>query len=75
MMFAREILSINNTINGNKLSLTIGGVKAFNQDNLYSRASSDQYFKIFIGFKYLVCTNLCVWTDGFQDNLKGRNTN
>jgi hypothetical protein len=39
MMFAIEIPSIHTTIDGNKLSLTIGGVKAFNQDNLYSRAS------------------------------------
>jgi hypothetical protein len=75
MAFAIEIPSINTTIDGNKLSLTIGGVKAFNQDNLYGKASSDQHFKIFIGFKVLICSNLTVWTDGFQDNLKVRNTN
>ncbi|MBL0066933.1 MAG: DUF3871 family protein, partial [Chitinophagaceae bacterium] len=35
MMFAIEIPSIQETIDGSSLSLTIGGVKAYSQDNLY----------------------------------------
>lgn len=70
MMFVIEIPSIQNEIDGNHLSLTIGGVKAYNLDNLYSRAKSDQHFKVFVGFKNRVCTNLCVWTDGFLGELK-----
>lgn len=70
MMFVIEIPSISDTIEGNQLSLTIGGVKAYNQDNLYSRSLCDQHFKVFIGFKNTVCTNLCVWTDGLLDDLK-----
>ena len=35
MMFVIEVPSIQTEIGGNTLSLTIGGVKAFNQDNLY----------------------------------------
>ena len=34
--------------------------------------SSDQHFKVFIGFKNLVCTNLCVHTDGFLSDLRVR---
>lgn len=73
MMFAIEIPSIQDTISGNQLSLTIGGVKSYTQDNLYSKSMCDQHFKIFIGFKNKVCTNLCVWTDGFMGDLKVKN--
>lgn len=70
MMFVIEIPSIQTEIDGNILSLTIGGVKAYNQDNLYSRSQCDQHFKIFIGFQNKVCTNMCVWSDGYMDNVK-----
>ncbi|WP_407524612.1 DUF3871 family protein [Lacibacter sp. MH-610] len=73
MMFVIEIPSIWDTVDGNHLSLTIGGVKAYNLDNLYSRSLSDQHFKIFIGFKNKVCTNLCVWTDGYLGDVKVKN--
>jgi hypothetical protein len=48
----------------------VGGVKAYNLDNLYNRKGSDEHFKVFIGFKNIVCTNLCVWSDGFKSDLK-----
>jgi len=70
MMFAIEIPSIQDTIDGNKLSLTIGGVRAYNLDNLYGKRGSDQHFKVFIGFQNKVCTNLCVWTDGYMGDLR-----
>lgn len=70
MMFAVEIPSIQAEIGGNNLSLTIGGVKAYNTDNLYSRSICEQHFKIFIGFQNKVCTNLCVWTNGYMSDVK-----
>ncbi|MCF2446219.1 DUF3871 family protein [Dyadobacter sp. CY345] len=73
MMFLIEIPSIRETIDGNTLNLTIGGVKSYTQDNLYNRKGSDEHFKIFIGFKNQVCTNLCVSTDGLQANVKVKN--
>lgn len=73
MMFVIEVPSIHDTIDGNKLSLVIGGVKAYNVDNLYSRNISDQHFKVFIGFKNKVCTNLCVWTDGYMGDIRVKN--
>lgn len=56
-------------INGNELSLSIGGVRAYNQENLYSKKSLEK-FKVFIGFQNRVCTNLCISTDGFSNELR-----
>lgn len=72
MMFVQEIPGIRDIIDGNELSLTVGGVKAYNQDNLYSRSLCDQHFKVFIGFQNKVCTNLCIWTDGYMNDIKVR---
>lgn len=74
MAFVIEIPTIRDTINGNTLNLTIGGVKSYNLDNLYSRRGGDEHFKVFIGFQNKVCCNLCVWSDGFVGNLKANNT-
>ena len=70
--FLIEVPTITSEVEGNRLNLTIGGVKSYNQDSLMTK-NSDQHFKVFIGFKNLVCTNLCVHTDGFLGNLKVRN--
>ena len=70
MAFIIEMPGICEDIGGNELTLTFGGVKAFNLDNLYTKKGSDEHFKIFIGFQNKVCTNLCVWTDGFMNDLK-----
>lgn len=74
MAFVIEIPSIKDTINGNELSLTIGGVKSYSLDSLYNRKGSDEHFKVFIGFQNKVCCNLCVWTDGYSGNIKVKNT-
>ena len=67
--FVIEIPSIKQNINGNELSLAIGGVRAYNQENLYSRKSLEK-FKVFVGFQNRVCTNLCVSTDGFSNEIR-----
>jgi hypothetical protein len=69
MMFVIEIPSIQSVVDGNILSLMVGGIKSFGEDNLYQRTGADQHFKIFIGFQNKVCTNLCVWSDGYTANL------
>ena len=74
MMFCVEIPTIMHDVAGNKLSLTVGGVKSFSTDNLYGkRPGGDQHFQFFIGFKNHVCCNLCVNTDGIKVNLGIRN--
>lgn len=71
MAFVIEIPTIKDTVSGNELSLTIGGVRAYNLENLF-RGKSEEKFKIFIGFKNAVCINLCISTDGFKAELKVR---
>lgn len=58
MMFCIEIPSVTETIDGCRLNLTIGGVRAYNQENLYSKKGFEK-FKVFIGFRNMVCCNMC----------------
>ncbi len=73
MAFTFEIPTIYEDFNGNRLNLSIGGVRAYNHENLYSKKSSEK-FKVFIGFKNLVCCNMCISTDGFKTEIKALGT-
>ena len=68
MAFMIEIPTIHETIKGNVLNLTVGGVKSYHLDNLTGKKSLE-HFKVFIGFKNTVCTNLCIWTDGLNEDI------
>lgn len=70
MAFIIEIPTISDVVDGNRLSLTVGGIKAYNLDNLYNRKGADEHFKIWIGFQNKVCLNMCVWSDGAMMDLK-----
>lgn len=72
MAFMMELDNVYQNIDGSLLKLSIGGIKAFNQDNLSSTSGSYQNFNVFIGFKNTVCTNLCIWSDGLHQKLKAR---
>lgn len=67
--FIIEYPEITQKINNNLLKLTIGGVRSYSQENLYSKKSLEK-FKVFIGFNNMVCTNLCISTDGFSDDIR-----
>jgi len=69
MAFVYEVPSITSNVAGNKLSLSIGGVRSYNSENLYGK-KTEEHFKIFVGFKNHVCINLLVKTNGFLDDLK-----
>lgn len=69
MAFVVRIPSITETINGNKLSLIVGGVRAYNKENLYSKKSVEK-FQVFIGFQNMVCCNLCISTDGMKSEMR-----
>lgn len=73
LAFISDLPDIVETVNGKELTMSFGGVKAYSQDNLNSTQGSIQRFKFFIGFKVKVCTNLCVWTDGYSGEIKARN--
>ncbi|GAB2605981.1 DUF3871 family protein [Spirosoma areae] len=68
--FAIEVPTIQEQVSENTLSLTIGGVKAYNLDSLHNRKGTDEHFKVFIGFQNKVCTNLCIWTDGYLADVR-----
>jgi len=69
MAFIIRVPSITETINGQELSLVVGGVRAYNKENLYSRKTYEK-FQVFIGFQNMVCCNLCISTDGFKAELR-----
>jgi hypothetical protein len=69
MAFIIRVPGITETINGNKLELTIGGVRSYNLENLYNKKTYEK-FKFFIGFQNMVCCNLCVSTDGYQNEIR-----
>ena len=69
MAFMIEIPGIKENVNGNSLNLVVGGVRAYNQENLYSKKTIEK-FKVFIGFKNQACTNLCISTDGLKSEMR-----
>lgn len=69
MAFIIRVPCIQEFINGNELALTIGGVRSYNQENLYNKKSMER-FKFFIGFQNKVCCNLCIWSDGLVDDMR-----
>ena len=69
MAFLIEIPSVLEIIEGNIINLSIGGVRAYNHENLYNRKSAER-FKLFVGFQNRVCTNLLVSTDGCRLDLR-----
>lgn len=73
MTFLIELPDIKARLGRDTLSLSLGGVRAYNLENLYNKKSPER-FKVFIGFKNWVCTNLCVSTDGFQGDLRVQTT-
>jgi len=75
MAFVIEIPSVHAEIDRNSLSLCVGGVKSYHMDNLNSKKGSDEHFKIFIGYQNRVCTNLCVWSDGYVGDIRVNSLN
>ncbi|MBL7887067.1 MAG: DUF3871 family protein [Flavobacterium sp.] len=67
--FLIELHQNKEIVNGNTLTLSVGGVRSYNQENLYSKKTVEK-FKIFIGYQNKVCTNLCVSTDGFSNEVR-----
>ena len=71
--FSIDIPSIHEMVGGNKLNLSIVGVRAYNRENLYSKKTAER-FSVGIGFKNQVCCNMCLFTDGYQSNIEVTNT-
>lgn len=69
MAFIIRIPSIVETVKGNEIALTIGGVRSYNLENLYNKKTIEK-FKFFIGFQVKVCCNLAVSSDGFVEEMR-----
>lgn len=72
-IFAIQIPSIYDEINGNRLNLSIVGCKAYNRDNLSGRLT-EQKFSVAVGFNNQVCQNQCIFTDGLKYTILASNT-
>jgi hypothetical protein len=72
--FIMEIPEVVENVNGNDLTLTIGGVRSYSEQNLFSRKSPEK-LKVFIGFNNSVCLNLCISTDGLADQIRVNSLN
>lgn len=71
--FSIDVPTIYQDINGNRLYLSIVGVRAYNRQNLFSK-KVPEIFQVAIGFKNTVCCNMCVFTDGFKGELRASST-
>lgn len=69
MAFIVKVNGITDLVNGNELVLSFGGVRSYNEQNLYGKKTMEK-FKFFIGFQNKVCCNMCVSTDGFLEDLR-----
>jgi hypothetical protein len=71
--FSIDVPTIWEDVNGNRLYLSVTGVRAYNQQNLFSK-KVPEVFRVAIGFKNTVCCNLCIFTDGYKGELKVSST-
>ena len=71
--FAIDIPSIYENVSGNRLNLSIVGVRALNRENLATK-KSPELFRLAVSFKNTVCCNMCVFTDGYKDDIKVMST-
>lgn len=67
--FCCHVLNLTRTINGQTVNLCIGGVRAYNEDKLYSRKSAMK-FKVFVGWQVRVCSNLMLTCDGYSGTIE-----
>ena len=69
MAFCFHIRSMGRIMNGQEVHPCIGGVRSLNEENLY-RGKSPEKFKIFIGWRVKVCSNLMLTCDGLVGRLE-----
>ena len=69
MIFNIEIPTIHQEVNGNQLHLSITGCKSYGRDNLSGKMTA-QKFSIAVGFLNLACTNQCLSTDGYKEEIR-----
>lgn len=67
--FCCHVVNLTRNINGQTVHLCVGGVRAYNEDKLYSRKSAMK-FKVFVGWQVRVCSNLMLTCDGYSGTIE-----
>lgn len=75
LAFAFTIPTIHENVNGQKLELCIGGVRNYNDLNLYRANKGMEKFSVFIGWRVNVCSNQVLTGDGVKLQLEVMNLN
>ena len=67
--FCINVPSIVEDVCGNPLNLSVVGVKSYGRDNLGGRLTP-QRFSVAVGFQNTVCCNMCIFTDGYKEEIR-----
>ncbi len=70
LAFAFTIPSIHETIDGQRLELCIGGVRNYNDLNLYRANRGAEKFSVFIGWRMNICSNQVLTGQGSRLQLE-----
>ena len=69
LAFAFTIPTIYETIEGQKLELCIGGVRNYNDLNLYRASRGIEKFSVFVGWRVRICSNQVLTGQGVKLSL------
>ena len=70
LAFAFIIPSIYETIDGQRLELCIGGVRNYNDLNLYRASKGVEKFSVFVGWRVRICSNQILTGQGVKLSLE-----
>lgn len=70
LAFAFTIPTIYETLNGQKLELCVGGVRNYNDLNLYRTTKGAEKFSVFVGWRVRICSNQILSGDGVRLSME-----
>ena len=70
MAFAFTIPTIYETLNGQRLELCVGGVRNYNDLNLYRTTKGAEKFSVFVGWRVRICSNQILTGDGVRLSME-----
>ena len=73
LAFAFTIPTIFESIDGQRMELCIGGVRNYNDLNLYRASRSFEKFSVFIGWRVNICSNQILTGDGLKFQMEVSN--
>ena len=70
MAFAFTIPTIYETIEGQRLELCVGGVRNYNDLNLYRSSKGVEKFSVFVGWRVVICSNQVLTGQGVKLSIE-----